>query len=101
MRHSLEPKYRKYVKGYGFLSSAQNFGDKYGKKLMNTAIKTGANFNSKYGKKLTDTAIRTGKDFATIAGKKIVQKNAEETGDLIGNKIADKNTSMGRSKQLG
>ena len=50
MRHSLEPEYRKYVKGYGFLSFARNFGDKYGKKLMNTAIKTGTNFNSKYGK---------------------------------------------------
>ena len=43
---------------------------KYGKKLMNTAIKTGKNFSSKYGKKLTDTAIKTGKYFATIAGKK-------------------------------
>ena len=62
----------------------------YGKKLMNTAIKTGTNFNSKYGKKLTDTAIKTGKDFATIAGKKIVHKSAEATGDLTGNKIADK-----------
>ena len=51
MRHSLEPEYRKYVKGYGFLSFARNVGGKYGKKLMNTAIKTG-------------------KDFATIAGKK-------------------------------
>ena len=70
MRHSLESQYRKYVKGYGFLSFARNFGDKYRKKLMNTAIKTGTNFNSKYGKKLTDTAIKTGKDFATIAGKK-------------------------------
>ena len=37
---------------------------------MNTAIKAGTNFNSNYGKKLTDTAIKTGKDFATIAGKK-------------------------------
>ena len=101
MRHSLEPEYGKYVKGYGFLSFARNFGDKYGKKLMNTAIKTGANFNSKYGKKLTDTATKTGKDFATIAGKKIVHKSAEETGDLIGNKIADKITSMSRSKELG
>ena len=101
MRHSLEPEYRKYVKGYGFLSFAQNFGDKYGKKLMNTAIKTGTNFNSKSGKKLTDTAIKTGKDFATIAGKKIVHKSAEATGDLIGNKIADKISSMGRSKELG
>ena len=101
MRHSLEPEYRKYVKGYGFLSFALNFGDKYGKKLMNTAIKTGTNFNSKYGKKLTDTAIKTSKDFATIAGKKIVHKSAEATGDLIGNKIADKITSMGHSKELG
>ena len=101
MRHSLEPEYRKYVKGYGFLSFARNFGDKYGKKLMNTAIKTGTNFNSKYGKKLTDTAIKTGKDFATIAGKKIVHRSAEATGDLVGNKISDKITSMGRSKELG
>ena len=101
MRHSLEPEYRKYVKGYGFLLFARNFGDKYGKKLMNTAIKTGTSFNSKYGKKLTDTAIKIGKDFATIAGKKIVHKSAEATGDLIGNKIADKITSMGRSKELG
>ena len=70
MRHLLESEYRKYVKGYGFLSFAHNFGGKYGKKLMNTATKTGKNFTSKYGKKLTDTAIKTGKDFAMIAGKK-------------------------------
>ena len=68
---------------------------------MNTAIGTGTNFNSKYSKKLKDTAIKTSKDFATIAGKKIVHKSAEATGDLIGNKIADKITSMGHSKELG
>ena len=84
MRYSIESKERRYVKGYGFLSFARNFGNKYGKKLMNTAIKTGTSFNSMYGKKLTDTAIKTGKDFATIAGKKIVHESAEATGDLIG-----------------
>ena len=41
MRYSLDPNYRKYVKGYGFLSFARKFGDKYGKKLMDTATKTG------------------------------------------------------------
>ena len=46
MRYSLEPTYRKYVQGYGFLSIPRNFGDKYGKKLMNTATKVGT---SKYG----------------------------------------------------
>ena len=33
MRHSTEPKFRKYVKGYDFLSFARKFGDKYGKKI--------------------------------------------------------------------
>ena len=99
MRYSIEPKERRYVKGYGFLSFARNFSNKYGKRLMNTAMKTGTNFNSKYGKKLTDTAIKTGKYFATIAGKKIVHKVAEATGDLIGNKIADKITSASKKSQ--
>ena len=99
MRYSIEPRERRYVKGYGFLSFARNFSNKYGKRLMNTALKTGTNFNSKYGKKLTDTAIKTGKDFATIAGKKIVHKVAEATGDLIGNKIADKITSASKKSQ--
>ena len=96
MRYSIEPRERRCVKGYGFLSFARNFGNKYGKKLMNTAIKAGTNFNSKYGKKLTDTTIKIGKDFATIAGKKVVHKTAEATGDLIGNKIADKITSVSK-----
>ena len=41
MRYSIEPRFRKYVKGYGFLSFAKNFGHKYGKRLMDTATKTG------------------------------------------------------------
>ena len=100
MRYSIEPRERRFVKGYGFLSFARNVGNKYGKKLMNTAIKTGTNFHSKYGKKLTDTAIKTGIDFATIAAKKIVHKTAEATGDLIGNKIADKITSASKKSNM-
>ena len=93
MHYSIEPRERRYVKGYGFLSFAINFSNKHGKQLMNTAINAGTNFNSTYGKKLTDTAIKAGRDFATLAGKKRVNKNAEASGDLIGNKIADKITS--------
>ena len=40
MKYLIEPKYRKNIKGYGFLSFARKFGDKYGKKLMDTATKT-------------------------------------------------------------
>ena len=39
MRYSIEPRERRYIKGYVFLSFAKNFGNKYGKKLMNTAKK--------------------------------------------------------------
>ena len=41
MRYSAEPRFRKYIKGYGFLSFTRKFGDKYGKELMDTATKTG------------------------------------------------------------
>ena len=41
MRYCTEPRFRKYVKVYGFLSFAKKFGDKYGKNLMDTATKTG------------------------------------------------------------
>ena len=41
MRYSTQPKFRKHIIGYGFLSFARKFGDKSGKKLMDTATKTG------------------------------------------------------------
>ena len=45
-----------------------------------------------------DTATKTKIDAAKTAYKRIVQKTAEATGDLIRNKIADKITSVGKSK---
>ena len=79
MRYSTVLRFRKYIKGYGFLSFTRKFGDKYGKKLM-------------------DTATKTGIDAAKTAFKRVVQKTAEATGDLTGNKIADKITSIDKSK---
>ena len=72
MRYSIETKFRKYVKGCGFSSFAKKIGNKYVKKLMGTA---------------------------KTASKRVVQKTAEATGDLIGNKIADKITSIGKPKE--
>ena len=46
-----------------------------------------------------DTATKTGIDAAKTASKRVVQKTAEATGgDLIGNKIADKIISAGKTK---
>ena len=39
MRYSTEPKFRKYIKGYGLLSFATKFGHRYGKKLIDRSSK--------------------------------------------------------------
>ena len=46
-----------------------------------------------------DTATETGIDAAKTAPKRVVQKTAEGAGALIGNKIADKITSLGKKKK--
>ena len=48
-----------------------------------------------------DTVTKTGIDAAKTASKGVVQKTAGAVGDLIGNKIADKITSVGKSKNRG
>ena len=46
MRYSIEPRERRFLKGYGFMSFARNFSDKYSKSLMDlikTFAKTAGN----------------------------------------------------------
>ena len=71
------------MKGYGFLSFAKNIG----KSLTN-----------KYGQKLLDSAKKSTTDTMKTASKEQFIKTAEETGDLIGNKTADKVTSVSTKK---
>ena len=56
-------------------------------------------FSDKCGKKIMDTATKTGIDAAKTTSKRVVQKTADTTGDLIVNKIADKITSTGKVKE--
>ena len=77
MRYSLEPRDRIYVKGYEFMSFARSMSNKYGKKLFDTA------------KKSATDAVKT-------ASKREIQKTAEATRDLVGNKIGDKITSISK-----
>ena len=81
MRYSIEPRDRIYVKGYGFLSFAKNMG----KSLSN-----------KFGQKPLDSAKKSTADAIKAASKRAIQITAEATGDLIGNKIADKITSVSK-----
>ena len=81
MRYSIEPRDRIDVKGYGFLSFAKNIG----KTLSN-----------KYSQKLLDTAKKSTTDAIKTPSKRSIQKTAEATGGLIGDKIADKITSVSK-----
>ena len=49
---------------------------------------------NKYGKKLVDTDKKYATDAIKTASKRSIQKPAEATVDLIGNKIADEITSV-------
>ena len=77
MRYSIEPRDRLYGKGYGFMSFARSMSNKYGKKLVDTA------------KKFAAYAIKT-------ASKRAIQKTAEATGHLVGNKITDEIASVSK-----
>ena len=69
------------MKGYGFSSFAKNMG----KSLTN-----------KYIQKLFGSAKKSTTDAIKTASKRAIQNTAEATGDFIGNKIADKITSISK-----
>ena len=84
MRYSIEPRERRYVKGYGFLSFAKNID---------------RNLSNKYGQKLVDTAKKSATDALKIAGKRAILKTSEAIGDLVGKTIANKITKK-KSQQV-
>ena len=61
MRYSIEPRERRYVKGYGFMSFARYFSDKYSKSLM-------------------DKGIDVSKKFAKLLVKKCLKKQQKQLG---------------------
>ena len=63
---------------------------------MSFAKNTGKNLSNKYGQKLIDSAKKSKTDPIKTASERAIQKTAEATGDLIGNKIADKITSVSK-----
>ena len=75
-RYSVQPSI--FGKCYGFSSSAKNIGKNISK-----------NLSCKYDQKHLDHAKQS-TDLIKTASKRAIQKTAEATSDLIGNKIADK-----------
>ena len=81
MRDLIEPRDRIYVKVYGFLCFAKNMGK---------------NLGNKCSLRLLDKAKKSKADAIKTTSIRAVQKTAVVAGELIGNKMAGKITSVSK-----
>ena len=72
MRYLIEPRERRYVKGYGFLSFAKDMGTH--------ATKVVTNLHNKYGQKLVDNAKKSATDALETATKEQFKKQLKQVG---------------------
>ena len=77
--YSIQPRDQIFLKGYGFLSFAKYMGINIGKSISK-------NLSCKYSRKVLDQAKQSTADALKTPSKRVIQKTAETTGDLIGNK---------------
>ena len=77
---------------FGVLSFAKNVGKNIGKNISKI-------LGGKYSLKLLDHAKQYTTDLFKTSSERVIQKTTEVTGDLIGNKIADKTTKVSKTSQ--
>ena len=92
MRYLVQPRNHLFVKGHEFLSFPKNIDKNFGKKISKT-------LNGKYSQKLFDHAKQSATDEFKTSSKKVIRKIVEATGDMIGNKIANRITKVSKSSQ--
>ena len=72
------------------MSFAKNTGKNIGRNLSK-------NVNGKYSQKRLDHAKQSATDAFKTSSKRVIQKRVEATGDLIGNRFADKITRASKT----
>ena len=82
MRYSVQPRYRIFVKGCRFWYLAKTMGKNDDKNISKY-------LSGKYSQKIINHAKQSATDVLKTASKRVIQKTAEETGNVIGNEIAD------------
>ena len=99
MRYSVQPRDRIFLKDCDFLYFAKNMGKNISKNISK-------NLSSKYvlgmltmRQKLLDDAKQPASGRIKNSPKRVIQKSLEATGDLIGNKTADKITKVSKYSQ--
>ena len=99
MRYSVQPRDRIFLKDCDFLYFAKSMGKNISKNISK-------NLSSKYvlgmltmRQKLLDDAKQPASGRIKNSPKRVIQKSLEATGDLIGNKTADKITKVSKHSQ--
>ena len=80
--YSFQPKDQIFVKGYGFLSFAEEMGKNLGKNISK-------NLSSNYSQEFLDHFKQSVTDAFKITSKEIIQETVEATDDLADNEIAN------------
>ena len=98
-QYSVQPRDQIFVKDYGFLSFAKNMSKNIGKNIIKK-------LSSKYSpgmlvmcQKLLDHPKKSATDTLKTSSKRFIQKTAEATGDLIGNKITIRISKVSKNLQ--
>ena len=91
-RYSVQPRGQIFVKFHGFLSFAKNMDKNIGENIAKI-------LSGKYSPKRLDHGKKSATYTFKTSPKRVIQKTAEATGDLIGNKITDKITKVLKSSQ--
>ena len=88
----VQPRDRIFVKGYGLLCFAKNMGQCNGENISK-------NWSFKYSQKLLGHAKQFAIHVLKTTSKIVIQKTADETGDLSFNTIADRITRVSKNSQ--
>ena len=98
-QYLVQPRDQIFVKDYGFLSFAKNISKNIGKNIIKK-------LSSKYSpgmlvmcQKLLDHPKKSATDTLKTSSKRFIQKTAEATGDLIGNKITIRISKVSKNLQ--
>ena len=91
-RDSVQPRDRIFVKGYGFLSFGKNMGKNIGKNISKKLSGDIARAFLIMLKKSVTDALKT-------SAKEVIQKTAEASCDLTGNKAVNKITKVSKNLQ--
>ena len=99
MRYSVQPSDQIFVKGYGFLSFAKDVGKNIGKNLSKSLGGKHSLGMLAARQKLLDHSKKSATHALKTSSKRVIQKTAEATVDLIGNKIANRITNVSKNSQ--